>query len=214
MSVSKTFSRLLIFAIATVIAMSSLVTAQAAGGYQFTSNAGVTFSDVRLNTWADGDGGYTVQITIVPTYQEIQALQSIGSHVDIEVSFLGLSWTGERNVDFSKSTSHYVRDIGGGEITSETMNPTVRVLGLNLGRWVPGEPVTISASIYGYERNSEAFPRVAVDVIPSTWWFADGNCNVAHTYNLAGVDHEYCAVWASDSRARLTDQFGDVRFPI
>jgi hypothetical protein len=208
------FGRLVIALIALMLAAPA-AQAQTQGEdseYYFETDGGnVVLSNVRLAVWDAGHGDYVAMITVTPTQEEIDMLLEQGSHVDFEVSFLGLEQSDERD-DFAAAVSDYIRQIGAEVVTSESGHPVYRALGLNIEkRWEAGEPFTVLAPIFGYEPSGDIRPRVSVELVSSTWWFAEGNCEVAYSRERNEVVEEFCTERGSTST--LVDTFGDTRFP-
>lgn len=216
MSVAKTFGRSVLFAVAIIVATLFAPAAQAQiqpdSEYYFETDGGnVVLSNVRLAVWDAGYGDYVAMITVVPTQEEIDALLEQGSHVDLEVTFLGLQGSGERR-DFAGGVSDYIRQIGAEVVTSESGYPVYRALGLNIEkRWVAGEAFTVMAPIFGYEPSGEVRPRVSVELISSYWWFVEGGCNVAYERERNNVVEQFCT--ERGQRSTLVDTYGDTRFP-
>lgn len=205
------FGRLLVALIALVLVAPAVHAYAEDSEYYFeTDDGNVVLSDVRLSLWDAGNGDYVAMITVTPSQEEIDALLAQGSHIDFEFSFLGLEESGERS-DFADGVSDYIRQIGADVVVSESGHPVYRALGLNIEkRWAAGEPFTVLAPIFGYEPNGDVRPSVEVELVSSSWWFADGSCQVAYSRERNDVVEEFCT--DQGPRAQLFDEYGDTRF--
>jgi hypothetical protein len=211
MSARTLFGRLVLALIALVLA-APVALAQEQGEYSFESidDGGVVLSDVRLAVLDAGHGDYVVMITFVPTQAEIDSLLQVGSHVDFEITLLGLERSGERD-DFGVAPSDYVRHIGAEVDWESSDGPVVRVFGMNIEkRWVAGEAITVTAVVFGLEPDGDVRPGVEVELVSSTWWFADGDCEVAYDRERNDVVEEFCT--DQGPRSQLVDEYGDARF--
>ncbi len=206
MSVATTFGRSIVLALVPALLLTASP-AQARGGYQFESDdESVVLSDIRLDTWYEGSV-FTVELTITPTNEELDALRENGSHVDLEFTFYELDVLGDEP-DYTTDASGYVRYID--DEFEPGSPPVVRMLGFNLARWNPDQEereLTVTVEVYGQtDRN---FPLVAVDLMSTTWWPEDGDCTVMPEV-IDNRGNELCAEYGP--RAQLVDRYGERRF--
>lgn len=195
-------------AIIMVVMLLFPVAAQAQNGYIFRGEGTVTIQDVRVGLWADGKD-YLAKITITPTQAEIDRLLTYGSHVDFEISFVGLEPIGWET-DFAIAASDHVRYSGAS--VSSGKNPVFTARGFNIElRWEADKSITIIASLSGYQPTGDTWPGVSVDLVSTSYRFADGVCQVVYERNMDGETKRYCM--EASNRSTLVNRYGDTRFP-
>lgn len=178
--------------------------AQVQSEYAFRTSDGITpIENVRLGLWANRDH-YVVEVTVTPTQGEIDRLLTYGSHVDFEISFYGLEPTSWQP-NFALGASDYVR-YSGAEV-SPGANPLFTARGFNIipDRWEADRPITITASIYGYQPISGAWVGVSVEMASTYYSFTqDDECTFVYERTTNGETLRYCRGF-DKQRSQLID---------